>query len=142
MVVGRKHPDQERVQNAELGGSHHADAAVKAAGRVVPGRRTFVFARPTLHGKLRGQVDTLLPENKHAGQVLTTTWWRQDERDDLKRAIKAGKGTRNSTVSGGKLSHDEGATIGLKDWAAWRRDAGRAPVQRRDPDPTLILLPN
>ena len=127
MVGGQEmFPTKNIVQNAVNSADHTTlVAAVKAAGLVdtLQGAGPFTVFAPTnaAFGKLpAGTVDTLLkPENKDAlTKVLTyhVVAGRMSAMD-LKKAIKAGKGTAElGTVSGGKLwAMMKGNMIQLKD---------------------------
>ena len=127
MVGGQEmFPTRNIVENAVNSADHTTlVAAVKAAGLVdtLQGAGPFTVFAPTnaAFGKLpAGAVDTLLkPENKDAlTKVLTyhVVAGRMSAMD-LKKAIKAGKGTAElNTVSGGKLwAMMKGNMIELKD---------------------------
>jgi uncharacterized surface protein with fasciclin (FAS1) repeats len=127
MVGGQEmFPSKNIVQNAVNSADHTTlVAAVKAAGLVdtLQGPGPFTVFAPTNSAFTKlpaGTVDTLLkPENKDAlVKVLTyhVVAGRMSAMD-LKKAIKAGKGTAElNTVSGGKLwAMMKGNMIELKD---------------------------
>ena len=119
-------PNKNIIQNAVNSADHTTlVAAVKAAGMVVtiqgPGPFTVFAPVNAAFAKLpAGTVDTLLkPENKAALSKILTYHVVAGKMTsvDLKKAIKAGKGTAAlTTVSGGKLwAMMQGNMIVLKD---------------------------